>query len=126
MTYLLRCENYRGITLLSTGYKIHLNIICGRIQPYLERITDRYQCGFMKRKSTVDQMFTIRQILENIHEYNIPIYHLFIDFKPAYDSIIRDKLYVVMYELGIPKKLVRMTKATMRCVQGVVKVEEVS
>lgn len=120
---ILCCENYIGITLLSTGYKVLSNIICGRIQSYLEKIIGKYQCGFMKEKPVADQMFIIRQILEKTHEYDIPTFHLFVDFKLAYDSIIRDKLYAAMRELGIPKKLACMTRATMCCVRGVVKVE---
>lgn len=36
----------------------------------------------------------MRQMIEKTMEYNIPTFHLFIDFKAAYDSIIRRKLYV--------------------------------
>ena len=42
---------------------------------------DPYQCGFLPVKSTIDQMFTLRQILGKIHEINIDIHNLLIDFK---------------------------------------------
>lgn len=119
----MRCDNYRGIALLCTGYKVLANIICDRLCPHLETITGKYQCGFMKAKSTTDQIFTIRQILEKTHEYNIPTFHLFIDFKAAYDSVRRHELYMAMTEFGIPEKLVRMTKMTMHGVRGVVRME---
>ena len=35
----------------------------------------------------------MRQILEKMAEYKNDTYHLFIDFKAAYDSIARVKLY---------------------------------
>jgi hypothetical protein len=36
-------------------------------------------------KSTTDQLFALRQILEKCNEFNITTHHLFIDFKAAYD-----------------------------------------
>lgn len=63
--------------------------------------------ALMRGKSTVDQIFVIRQTLEKTYELNIFIFHLFIDFK-AYDSIKRE-LYAAMKEFGVPNKLVRLT-----------------
>jgi hypothetical protein len=33
----LVCENYYGITLLTTAYKVFSNILCERLQPYVEK-----------------------------------------------------------------------------------------
>jgi sorting nexin-29 len=88
----LECGNYRGITLLSTAYKIFSNILFERLEPYVNNILGNYQCGFRKGKSTVDQIHSLRQILEKTREYDISTFHLFIDFKAAYDSVKRDKL----------------------------------
>jgi hypothetical protein len=40
------CSNYRGISLLSTTYKILSNILLSRLTPYAEEITGDHQCGF--------------------------------------------------------------------------------
>jgi len=58
--------------------------------------------------STLDQIQTLRQILEKTLEFQIEIYHLFIDFKTAYDKVNRNQLYKAMLEFGIPLKLVRL------------------
>jgi hypothetical protein len=58
------CSNYRGISLLSTSYKILSNILLCRLIPYADEITGDYQCGFRCNRSTTDQIFYIRQILE--------------------------------------------------------------
>ena len=83
------CSNYRGISILNTSYKILSIILCERLKPYISNIIGPYQCGFRPGKSTVDQMFTLRQVLEKTHEFNVDTHHLFIDFKQAYDSIRR-------------------------------------
>lgn len=36
------CQNYRGISLLNTSYKIVSNIILNRIQPYSKEIVREY------------------------------------------------------------------------------------
>jgi sorting nexin-29 len=40
------CNNYRGISLLSTMYKILFNILLSRLIPHAEEIIGNHQCGF--------------------------------------------------------------------------------
>ncbi|KAJ4440664.1 hypothetical protein ANN_08811 [Periplaneta americana] len=61
-------------------------------------------------RSTIDQIFCIRQIMEKKWEYKGTVHQLFIDFKKAYDSVKREVLYDILIEFGIPKKLVRLIK----------------
>jgi hypothetical protein len=79
------CSNYRGISLLSTSYKILSNILLSRLIPYADEIIGDHQCGFRRNRSTTDQNFYIRQILEKKWEHNGTVHQLFIDFKKAYD-----------------------------------------
>ena len=57
------CINYRGISRLSTTYKILSNILLSQLTPYAEEIIWDHQCGFRRNQSTTDQIFCIRQIL---------------------------------------------------------------
>ena len=90
------CDNYRGISILNIGYKIFSIILCERLKPFLANIIGNYQCGFRPGKSTTDQIFALRRILEKTLEYQIDTHHLFIDFKQAYDSIDRKSLFTTM------------------------------
>jgi hypothetical protein len=58
------CNNYRGISLLSTSYKISLSILLSRLGPYIDEIIGDHQCEFWRKTSTTDQIFCIRQIVE--------------------------------------------------------------
>jgi len=58
------CNNYRGISLLPTTYKILPNILLSRLIPYAEEVIGDHQCGFRRNGSTTDHIFCIRQILE--------------------------------------------------------------
>jgi hypothetical protein len=42
------CNNYRGISILSTTYKILSNILLSRLMPYAEEIMGDHQCGFRR------------------------------------------------------------------------------
>ena len=59
-----KCNNYRGISVLPATYKILSNILLSRLIPYAEEIMGNHQCGFRRNRSTTDQIFCIRQILE--------------------------------------------------------------
>jgi hypothetical protein len=51
------CNNFRGIPLLSTVYKILYNILLARLTPYVNEIIGDNQCGFRRNRSTRDQIF---------------------------------------------------------------------
>lgn len=85
-------------------------IIFNRMVTYAEKVLGEYQDGFKHGRSTIDQIFTIRQILEKCHEQSIETHHLFVDFEKAYDSVNRNELWKAMREFGIPMKLLRMTR----------------
>jgi hypothetical protein len=64
--------------------------------------------------STTDQIFCIRQVQEQIWEYNETVHQLFVDFKKAYDSIRREALYNILIEFGVPMKLVRLIEMCLK------------
>jgi hypothetical protein len=56
--------NYRGILLISSS-NILSNTLLSRLWPCIgEIIGDHHQCGLRRNRSTIDQIFCIRQILE--------------------------------------------------------------
>ncbi|XP_073848775.1 uncharacterized protein [Musca autumnalis] len=116
------CSNYRGISLLPIAYKIVSGILCERLKPMVNEIIGPYQCGFRPGKSTIDQIFTLRQILEKTQEMQIDIFHLFVDYKAAFDSPLRSKVFHAMSEFGIPAKLIRLCKMTLTDTRSSVKI----
>jgi len=58
------CSNYRGISFLPTTYKILSNILPSSLTPYAEEVIGDHQCGFRRKRSTTDHIFSIRQIYE--------------------------------------------------------------
>jgi hypothetical protein len=99
------CNNYRGISLLSTSYKIFPNVLLSRLVPYIDKIIGGHQCGFRRNSTTTDQIFCICQKIEKNWAYNETVHQLFIDFKKTYDSVRREVLYNILIEFGVPMKL---------------------
>ena len=48
---------------------------------------------------------------------------MYVDFKQAYDSINCEKFCKIMYDAGMPGKLIRLFGATMKDVEAQVKVQ---
>jgi len=63
------------------------NIILGKINLYIEKITGDYQNGFRDGRSVIDNVCALKIINEKIWEYNQSVQYFFIDFQKAYDSI---------------------------------------
>jgi len=107
------CSNYREISLLCVAYKIFSNILFNRLIPQVETTIVDYHCGYRREWSTVDQIFTVHQILEKCSEHGKETHYLFIDFKVAYDSTDRCSLYAAMEEMNTLQKMTALFKATL-------------
>jgi len=116
------CSNYRGITLLNTTYKIFTCLIYNRLVKYSELTLGEYQAGFRPSRSTIDQIHIVRQILENCYEFGIELHNIFIDFKQAFDTVNRPKMYENPKMVKIPTKLIRLVKMTLTNSRAVVEV----
>jgi hypothetical protein len=104
------CGNYRGISLLVVTGKIFSRIILNRIQNLIDKQLLEQQAGFRRNKSTIDQIFTLKLIMEKSQEYNKPLFLCFIDLQKAYDSVDRNLLWKVCRCYGISEKLTRLLK----------------
>jgi exonuclease III len=118
----LSCENFRGISLIPVAYKTLSIILADRLKPYAMNFVQPYQAGFTEGRSTTDQIFCLRQIIQKAHEMNMEVLNLFIDFKQAYDSIIREVLWKEMARFRFPVKLIRLLRGTLQGVRCQVKI----
>jgi hypothetical protein len=51
------CNNYQGISLLSTAYKILSHTLLARLTLYVSEIIGDHQCGLCHNRSTNDSFF---------------------------------------------------------------------
>jgi hypothetical protein len=52
--------------------------------------------------------------MDNSIDQNLPLYMLFIDFKQAYDTMKREKVYEAMRQMGIGEKLIRLVRMILK------------
>ena len=107
---LTNCNNWRGITLLSLTSKVFSKIIQDRLNKAMDSHIREEQAGFRPGRSCSDQIFVLRQILEQSKEWNTPLYVNFLDLEKAFDSIHRESLWMILRHHGIPQKLVNVIK----------------
>jgi len=51
-----------------------------RLIENIENKLEDNRMGFRSNRSTIDNIFIIRQIFEKSHEYNIDLYNIFVDY----------------------------------------------
>ncbi|XP_018010145.1 uncharacterized protein LOC108667613 [Hyalella azteca] len=83
------CNNYRGISLLSVVGKVFTRVALSRLQLLDARVYPEFQCGFRPGRSTVDMIFSLRQLQEKFHEQQMPLHVVFIDLTKAVDLVTR-------------------------------------
>ena len=105
------CDNWRGITLTSVVAKVLGRVMIMRISRGIDSLLRKEQAGYRKGRSPVEQIFVLRNIIEQVLEWNSSLYLCFVDYTKAFDSVHRDTLWKIMEYYGIPPKLIRMVKA---------------
>ena len=102
------CKNYRGISLLSIVGKIFTKIIQSRLQKYREQTSREEQAGFRPHRGCYDQIFTIRQLLEERIRCGQRTVVVFIDFRSAFDCIHWSALWKALEAELVPPKIIRL------------------
>ena len=101
------CQNYRTIGLISHLSKVMLKIILNRLQPQAEEIIAEEQAGFRAGRSTTEQIFNLRILGEKYPQHQQNLYHVFIDFKKAFDRVWHETLWATMRKYNLNASIIR-------------------
>ena len=102
------CNNYRGIMLLSVQGKVLSRIILERVRGAGDPKLRDQHAGFHRNRSCVDQIGSLRIIVEQSNEWNSTLYINFIDFKKASDSVNREILWKLLRHYRIADKIISL------------------
>jgi hypothetical protein len=103
-------DNQRGIALECTLVKLLNAVLKNRLLPGLNPVLLCIQSGFRPGRSTVEQVATVRSVVETCRTRNKAVSIVFVDFKKAFDSIARGAIPWLLEHYGVPPKL---TEAVM-------------
>ena len=105
------CNNYRGISLLSTVGKAFARVALNRLQVLADRVYPESQCGFRAKRSTIDMAFSLRQLQEKCREQRRPLFLAFVDLTKAFDLVSRSGLFALLHKIGCPTKLLKVIES---------------
>lgn len=102
-------DNYRGISLLTTYYKIYASLLEQRLTTFCDALEVRAstQVGFRKHHGTTTALFTVRHALHATCSplsqggQARPLLVCFIDFKKAFDSVVRELIWKRLSQIGV-------------------------
>lgn len=97
------CDGFRGIAVGLVLGKMYSMLLLGRMDAWAERqqLRARGQAGFRSGRSTVDNVFVLRHVINKYKADKKPVYVAFIDFKKAYDCVDRELLWRCLAKLGV-------------------------
>ena len=107
---LTECMNWRGITLTYVPSKVFGRVLIDRIRDGVNSKLRDEQAGFRSGRGTAEQIFILRNIIEQVVEWQATLYIAFVDFEKAFDSMHRESLWKIMESCGIPRKIIHMVQ----------------
>jgi len=116
------CGNHRGISLTPVVTRLLASLILHRLSAVRESSIREQQAGFRPGRGCIDHIFTLRQVLEQRHEYRRPTILVFLDFKGAFDSVDRSVLLNTLVQQGMPLKFVNIIRSLYSQTRGCVRV----
>ena len=82
-----------------------LKTLQARLQQYMNRELPDVQAGFRKGRGTRDQIANICWIIKEAREFQKNICFRFTDYTKAFDTVVHNKLWKILQEMGIPDHL---------------------
>ena len=83
----LTCSNYRGVSLLSVAGKWFGKFLNSKLRDCTEGRVLEEQGGFRAKRNCIDQVFTMRQVMERAIEKRRELFVAFIDLEKTYDRV---------------------------------------
>jgi hypothetical protein len=117
-------ENQRGIALECTMPKLLNAILRSRLMPAINPLLLSVQSGFRPGRSTVEQVVTVRSIIEACKTRQRSVSIVFVDFRKAFDSVSRSAIAPLLSFYGVPPVLIAAVMELYRDTQAFVQLRD--
>jgi len=102
-------ENYKGITIGPILAKLFAMIFNNRLSEWAEKhvLRAKGQAGFRKHYHTTDQLFILQTLIKQSKAKKKPLYCCVLDFKNAFDTMLREVLWHVLASFRVEGHLLQ-------------------
>ena len=107
---LQQCQTYQTTSLISHPSKVILKTILNRLKPQAEKIIAEEQESFTAGRRATEQIFNLRVLCEKYLQRQQDFYHVFVDFRKAFDRVSHTALLATMKKYNISPNLIRVIK----------------
>ena len=83
-----------------------LKILLNRLKTQAEEIIAEEQAGFRTGRSTTEQIFNLRVLMEKYQQHQQDLYRVFTDFKEAFDRLCHAALWTTMHKYNTGANLI--------------------
>ncbi|XP_063912037.1 uncharacterized protein LOC135128890 [Zophobas morio] len=104
-----KVENYRGITLLNTAYKLYAMVLNESLVTEMNEksILPESQARFRRGKGAMDNVYILHHLIEKeLLKEGGRVHALSVDLKAAFDTVDRECLRECMERRGLSEKLI--------------------
>ena len=108
-------NEYRPITLTSCVGKLFEMLLLARLTRHIDdggKLVEE-QGGFRAGRSTLDQIFSLHEIVASRMERKLPTYLAFLDARRAYDRVWLDGLLLRLLEAGVTGQMFRLLRSML-------------
>lgn len=107
-----KVESYRPIAVMSVVAKMLGSILARRISMWCESdgILGQEQSGFRKERSTVDNIYVLRELIEDSRSRKRVLYLAFLDIEKAFDRVSREGLWRRLQQEGMDNAMMGIIK----------------
>ena len=116
--------NLRPVILLPIIRKILSNVVLSRIKPKVDEYLSLSQSAYREKRSTDDIVWAYRWIIAKAQKEKEKIYITGIDLSSAFDTIIREKLVIILERI-IDKDKLKMVKFLLKDTKLQIKMSDV-
>ena len=102
-----KCENYRGISVISTVSRLYGRVLKGRIEREFKESEE--QNGFRAGRSCIDGVLTIKNVIDKKIERK-SVHLVFVDLQKVYDTVSLNKLLPCLERQQIPRVYIHEVK----------------
>ena len=101
---IMKCGNYRGITIMNVLSKCYDYLIHNRLMKWYTPC--REQAGAQPKRGCQEHFVALRMIIDLFMKSKTPLFIAFIDFSKAYDRVPRSYMLKLLKRLGCGKVMI--------------------